>query len=331
MLRASWNLVREVASRNRPSRKPQFWENVGLATRRRFEFEIGRRLSAGWLDAPRVVDLSSIGFPDDQPSLRIEVTTREMINRAIFLYGTFEISETRLVQAYLRPGMTFLDVGAHIGYYTLIGARLVGDSGRVHSFEPGAATRAHLEANVARNGFGNVEIHAQALAEQTGQVGFYPSTLASNQGISSIIPSPSGNGRAAPVTVASLSLDDFAASLGGRRVDFLKMDIEGAELQVIRGGQSLLGGAEAPPMIFEAHELAPVADALRALGYRIRQLHYTLENGLELPDADAHIESLFAAYEAPNYFAAKDEATFDQVLRRANGGRPRLLRLLGRL
>lgn len=331
MLGASWNVLREVASRNRPSRKPQFWENVGLATRRRFEFEIGRRLDAHWLDAPRVIDLSSTGFSDGQPPLRIEVTAREMINRAIFLYGTFEISETRLVQAFLRPGMTFLDVGAHIGYYTLIGARLVGDAGRVHSFEPGTATRAHLEANVARNGLRNVEIHVQALAEQTGQVGFWPSTLASNQGISSIIPSASSDGQAAPITVPSLSLDDFVASLGDRRVDFLKMDIEGAELQVIRGGQRLLGGAEAPPMIFEAHELAPVADALRGLGYQIRQLHYTLENGLELPDADAQIESLFAAYEAPNYFAAKDEAIFEQVLRRANTSRPRLLRMLGRL
>jgi len=329
MLGASWNVLREVASRNRPSRKPQFWENVRLATRRRFELEIGRRLDAHWLDAPRVIDLSSTGFPDGQPPLRIEVTPREMINRAIFLYGTFEISETRLVQAFLRPGMTFLDVGAHIGYYTLIAARLVGEAGRVHSFEPGAATRAHLEANVARNHLGNVEIHVQALAEQTGEVGFWPSTLASNQGISSII--ASGDGQAAPVMVPSLSLDDFAASLGGRRIDFLKMDIEGAELQVIRGGQRLLGGAEAPPMIFEAHQLAPVASALRALGYRIRRLHYTLEHGLELPDADARFESLFAAYEAPNYFAAKDEAIFDQVLRRANSSRPRLLRMLGRL
>ena len=109
------------------------------------------------------------------------------------------------------------------------------------------------------------------------------------------------------------------------------MDIEGAELQVIRGGQRLLGGKDAPPMIFEAHELGPVAEALRPLGYQIRQLHYTLENGLELPDAEAHIESLFAAYEAPNYFAAKDEAVFDEVLTRANSGRSPLFRMLGRL
>ena len=162
-----------------------------------------------------------------------------MINRSIFLYGTFEISETRLVQAFLRPGMTFLDVGAHIGYYTLIAARLVGDTGRVHSFEPGTAMRAHLEANVARNDLHNVEIHAQALAERPAR---WASTRARWPAIRGSRPSSRRATGAAPVTVPSLSLDDFAASLGGRRIDFLKMDIEGPSCRSFEGGQRLLGG-----------------------------------------------------------------------------------------
>jgi FkbM family methyltransferase len=328
MTPAPWTALRELAARNRPRRKPQFWENVALSARRRIELEVGRRLRAGWLDQPRVVGLSGVGFGDGQPPPRIEVTTREAVSRTIFLYGTFEISETRLVQAFLRPGMTFLDVGAHIGYYTLIAARLVGETGRVVSFEPGDATRAHLEANVARNGFRNVEIRAEALAETSGQVGFYPSAVESNQGLSSIV--DPGDGRAPAVTVPSVSLDDFMARLG-RRVDFLKMDIEGAELQVIRGGQRVFSGPEAPPLIFEAHQLAPVAEALRALGYHIRRLHYTLAGGLELPAPDAPIDDLFAAYEAPNYFAAKDEALFARLLASANDRRSPLLRMLGRL
>jgi len=292
------------------------------------ELEVGCRLRSDWLDEPRVVSLSGLGFANDQPPPQMEVAAREMVNRSIFLYGTFEISETRLVQAFLRPGMTFLDVGAHIGYYTVIAARLVGGAGCVCSFEPGDTTREHLLANVERNGFRNVQIHAEALAETTGEVGFYPSVLAGNQGISSIV--APGDGRAAPVTVPSISLDDFAARLG-RRIDFLKMDIEGAELQVIRGGQRVLAGSDAPPIIFEAHELAPVADALHALGYRIRQLHYTLKGGLELPDAEAQIDNIFAAYEAPNYFAAKDDAVFADVVARANDRRSPLLRMLGRI
>jgi FkbM family methyltransferase len=292
------------------------------------ELEIGRRLWPGWLDKPRVVSLSEIGFADGGPALTIEVTPRELVNRSIFLYGTFEISETRLVQAFLRPGMTFLDVGAHIGYYTLIGARLVGESGRVFSFEPGGETRALLAANVSRNRFHNVQIRAEALSDTTGAVGFYPSVEAGNYGVSSIV--APADGRPAPVTVPSLSLDDFVAGVGGR-IDLLKMDVEGAEQQVIRGGQRFLSSPGAPPIIFEAHSLAPVADALRALGYRIRQLHYTLERGLELPDAEAQFDNIFAAYEAPNYVAAKDDSVFEEVLTRANTGRSPLLRLLGRI
>jgi len=327
-MRSSWSALREIAVRNRPSRKTQFWENVALAARRRVELEVGRRLRSGWLDEPRVVSLSAIGFPEGHPAPTIEVTPRELVNRSIFLYGTFEISETRLVQAFLRPGMTFLDVGAHVGYYTLIGARLVGDSGRVFSFEPGAETRALLAANVSRNAFQNVQIRAEALSEATGAVGFYPSAEAGNYGVSSIVAPP--DGRPAPVTVASVSLDDFVVGIGGR-IDLVKMDVEGAELQVIRGGRRFLSGPGAPPIIFEAHALAPVADALGALGYRIRQLHYTLERGLELPDAEAQFDNIFAAYEAPNYVAAKDDSVFEEVLTRANTGRSPLLRLLGRI
>jgi FkbM family methyltransferase len=325
---SSWSALREIAVRNRPSRKPQFWENFGLATRRRVELEVGCRLRAGWLDEPRVVSLSAIGFPDGGHAPTIQVTPRELVNRSIFLYGTFEISETRLVQAFLRAGMTFLDVGAHIGYYTLIGARLVGNSGRVFSFEPGAETRALLAANVSRNALRNVQIRAEALSDTTGTVGFFPSAETGNFGVSSIV--PPADGRPPPVTVASVSLDDFLAGVGGR-VDLVKMDVEGAELQVVRGGQRVLSGPEAPSIIFEAHTLAPVADALGTLGYRIRQLHYTLERGLELPDVDARFDNIFAAYEAPNYFAAKDDAVFDEVLARANSGRSPLLRVLGRI
>ncbi len=70
---------------------------------------------------------------------------------------------------------------------------------------------------------------------------------------------------------------------------------------------------------------------MRALGYKIRRLHYPLENGLELPDAEAPLRSLFEDYEAPNYFAAKDEGVFSEAVARANAKRSAALRFLGRL
>jgi FkbM family methyltransferase len=317
-----------VLARNRPSQKPQLWEDLPLALRRRLAFEIGRRRDRSWLDRPQVVTLSEIGSGREGAPLKIELVPSEMTNQAMFLYGTFEISETRLVQALLRPGMTFVDVGANIGYYTLMAARLVGSAGVVHAFEPHAPMRHKLEENVGRNGFENVVLHPEALARETGEVAFYATAWDANQGISSILP---GAGRTAVRKVPSLTLDDFVAGLGPRPVDLIKMDIEGAEIFAIQGGRHALSRADAPPLIFEAAELAPVAHELHDLGYKIRRLHYTLENGLALPDAEAPLESLFDDYEAANYFAAKDEALFERVVERANTGRSSALRLLGRL
>jgi FkbM family methyltransferase len=280
------------------------------------------------LDRRHLVALSRVGFPDGSPPLKMEVVPREMMNRAMFLYGTFEISETRLVQSLLHPGMTFLDVGANIGYYTLIAARLVGATGMVHSFEPSDAMRSKLEANIRRNGFVNVTVHPEALAQTTGEVEFFASQSSANQGISSILP---GEGRAAAHKVPSVSLDDFQARLAGRRVDLIKMDIEGAELLAIEGGRLTFSHQDAPPLIFEARDPGPIADTLGSLGYQIRRLHYTLEEGLQLPEVGAPLDSLFDDYEAPNYLAAKDPGVFRAALARANTRRSPILRLLGRV
>jgi len=320
--------LKGVVARNRPSRKPQLWEDPLLALRRRVRLEISRRTSESWLDAPHVGPLSEVGFPAGVAPPELQLVPREMTNRGMFLYGTFEISETRLLQALLQPGMTFVDVGANIGYYTVIAGRLVGPGGAVHAFEPNLAMRGRLAENVRLNGLGNVVIHAEALAGHTGQVDFYASTTEANQGISSIIP---GAGRDARQSVPCFTLDDYWPTLGQPLDVVMKMDIEGAEREVLAAGQRTLTGPAAPPLIFEAAELGPVAEVLRGSGYHIRRIHYRLETGLELTEPGASFDDLFAAYEAPNYFAAKDDSLFDRVLARANANRPLQLRMLGRV
>ena len=327
---SSWiERVRDVARRNRPSRKPQLWEDPWLALRRRLAFEVNRRTHADWLDRTHVVALSGAGFANGggaPPSMA--VVPREMINQSLFLYGSFEISETRLIQSLLRPGMTFLDIGANIGYYTVIGARLVGPSGKVHCFEPHHDIRAKLEDNIARNGFQNVVVHGEAVAEKSGTVTFFVSANEQHQGISSILP---GVGRRESQPVPSVSLDDFVAGLGSDSVDLIKMDIEGAELQVISGGHRTLAANHAPAIIFETRDLEPIARTLGAFGYHIKRHHYTLARGLELLDPDAEFDDIFADYEAPNYLAAKDAGVFQAAVDAANAARPAVLRVLGRI
>jgi len=224
--------------------------------------------------------------------------------------------------------MLFLDVGANIGYYSLVAAQLVGPAGAVHAFEPSSGIRAKLEDNLRLNGLTNVQVHGEAVSDRRGEVTFYESSWELNQGISSLLP---GDSRSIVTTVTSTTLDDLTAQLGGRAIDLIKMDIEGAEPFAIQGGQRLFSGPSAPNLIFEAADLAPLERLLVPLGYQIRCIHYTLENGLELPPTDSPVRSLFENYEAPNYFAAKDPAVFDAALKRSNERRPRLLRLLGRI
>jgi FkbM family methyltransferase len=296
--------------------------------RRRVAFEFHRRRKASWLDSDQVIDLSGAGFGADGKPPRMAVIPREMINQSLFLYGSFEISETRLIQALLHPGMTFVDVGANIGYYTVIAAHLVGSDGKVHAFEPHAEIRARLRDNVERNGYRNVIMHAEAMAASSGTVDFFANAFGANQGLSSIIP---GRGQEASQRVPSVSLDDFAAGLTPKRIDVIKMDIEGAEPQVIAGGQRTLSAPDAPAIIFEAADLPPMSEPLRACGYRIKRHHYTLAGGLQLLDPGEAFDDIFATYEAPNYLAAKDEAVFTTVLAAANAARSPLLRWLGRI
>jgi FkbM family methyltransferase len=326
---ANWAVrLKTFVERNAPSRKPQFWENLSLALRRRVEFELARRVSPGWVDRTHDVALSMVGFDDDGPPLRMLVVPREVMNKALFLYGTVEISETRLVQALLQPGMTFIDVGANIGYYSLIAAKLVGAMGAVHCFEPNSDIRNTLETHVLLNGFENVTISGEALTDVTGTVRFYKSIVSENNGISSIMP---GSGLGEAESVPAVTLDDLAARLG-RRIDLVKIDVEGAESQVFTGGRSLLSRPDAPALIFESFDVAPMRTFLSGYGYAVRHLHYTLRGGLELRDPDVPFDNIFAAYEPPNYFAAKDTGLFDAVVARANQRRsPSLKRLVGRL
>ena len=87
---------------------------------------------------------------------------------SISRYGFYEEGLTAMVLAYLKPGMTFLDVGAHVGYFTLLAAWLVGDTGRVHSFEPTPSTFDVLSLNTRSKA--NVFLNGEAVASKSGVV-----------------------------------------------------------------------------------------------------------------------------------------------------------------
>jgi FkbM family methyltransferase len=235
----------------------------------------------------------------------MEIVLQDSIGRAIYMYGVYEISVTRVFQAVLRPGDTLIDVGANRGYYTLLGAKLVGPSGEVHAFEPVEELRRSLERSVALNRFSGVVAHAEAVWERTGQVAFYEGMAQDNSGLSSIMPGPARS--VEPKLVPSTTLDDLATRV--RRIDLVKLDIEGCELPALRGAASVLGSANPPVVVFEATDAKPIAAHLRSYGYEVRAVHYSKPRGLEFPFLGQPFDNLYASYEASNFVAVAARCT----------------------
>ena len=139
----------------------------------------------------------------------------------------------RLLTRLLAPGMTFVDVGAHIGLLTLCGARAVGPQGRVVAFEPTPTTFDLLSRALAINGISDrVEAHCLACGARREHRAFYVGTVL---GHSSLLgPAPLSSERAAQeIEVEVVRLDDVVPT--GKRVDLVKIDVEGAELEVLHG------------------------------------------------------------------------------------------------
>lgn len=159
----------------------------------------------------------------------------EGLSPHLMLDGTWEMATTRVLACRVRPGMTAFDVGANLGYYTVLLAELVGASGRVHAAEPNPAVLSRLRRTVSLNGYdGRVSLHASPFSATAGEsvVLHVPAGLPQNASLH-------GGGREGATTHAlrTATLDDIA---GDAPVDLVKIDAEGAERSIWKGMARLL-------------------------------------------------------------------------------------------
>jgi FkbM family methyltransferase len=160
---------------------------------------------------------------------RVDLDLRDYIQRSIYL-GVFEPNESKLISGYLKPGMTFVDVGANVGYYTLLAAALVGASGHVISFEPSPYAFGRLKQAVEDNELSQVDLECAGLSHEPGEVElFLP--LSEGNHAPTMIPNEGGG----PITVPVQKLDDYLHEHEVERVDLIKIDVEGYEPNVING------------------------------------------------------------------------------------------------
>ncbi len=184
--------------------------------------------------------------------------------------GRVEPSVQLALAGYLRAGMTFYDVGANIGFFTLLAARIVGDRGKVFSFEPDSAVAARLKRNVGKNGFANVTVVNAGVWSSSGAVEFIVSDSSSpDHGIGRFTIEP---GQKSSIPAQCISLDDFVANAA--RPDAIKCDVEGAEVEVLRGASSLLRDYR-PWIVSELHSEENRAEVRRLLalcGYSLSDI-----------------------------------------------------------
>jgi FkbM family methyltransferase len=179
---------------------------------------------------------------------RLHVDTRSFLEWSIYIHGRYEPDVARLLQAQVRPGDVALDVGANIGAFAVLLGALVGPRGRVYAFEPQPDIFERLRRNLELNSLSQVQAEPLALADaqRTEQL-FAP--LGANKGTASLrrIDDPAGvTTSLCPVE----TLDRFVAERRLPRVDWIKIDVEGAELAVL-GGASRVLAEHRPRVIME--------------------------------------------------------------------------------
>jgi FkbM family methyltransferase len=164
-------------------------------------------------------------------------------------YGLYELDTARLIKKILRPGHHFIDIGANIGYFTLLAAQRVGPTGRIDAFEPQPDNRARLLRNIQQNNLTHrVTVHPQALSDHSGLATIYFPALSAtaNHGCSSLYPANAQSSHGTQVTTARL---DQALKQAHPRL--IKMDVEGAEPLVVSGMTDLLQCRNPPDIIAE--------------------------------------------------------------------------------
>lgn len=145
----------------------------------------------------------------------------------------YETETFRFLRENLRPGQVAFDVGAHLGLFSVVMARLVGDAGRVFSFEPTPKTFEILKETVRLNGCEEiVEVHAKAVSRATGTATFYDTGAEGSNANSLIQTAHSRTG----LTVETTSVDDFASERK-LSINCIKIDVEGAERDVLLGAE----------------------------------------------------------------------------------------------
>ncbi len=188
--------------------------------------------------------------------IRMSCDLRDAVQSSVYYRGVYEPKVTAMLLEELRPGDTFLDLGANAGYFSLLAARSVGQGGKVHSFEPSSELAGRLRRDAERNRFGHMTVHEVAVSDVPGRAVLAASPDMGAPDGGRFLTSPDHGDPDGTVEV--VAIDTYLPDL---RFDVGKIDIEGAEIGAIRGMKAAIRRSRPRLLFIEAIE-----DNLRRFG-----------------------------------------------------------------
>jgi FkbM family methyltransferase len=207
----------------------------------------------------------------------------------------YERGTTRVFTELVKEEMNVVDIGANIGYYTLLAARRVGPQGKVYAFEPEPRNFKLLSENLRLNGYENVVPIQKAVSNKAGTTSLFLSPRGSTS--HSLLPSRDRSKRT--ITIETVTLDEFFAAEGNPAIQVVKMDIEGWEIEALDGMGKLIAGNSPLKMIVEFYPWGLLSRGIspRVLTDKLIELGFTLsaideETGQTTPFDESHLEQL---------------------------------------
>jgi FkbM family methyltransferase len=243
---------------------------------------------------------------------KIYVNSQQHIAKSILAKGIFDLALTECIYRILKPGDNAIDVGANIGYTTNLMATICGKNGKVISFEPHPQLfNEYLLPNIALLqpcGFTGIIPHQLALSDETGDgVLFIPPAFDKNNGIATLVDNKQYKDK---ITIQKERLDKIVSP--NQKVKLLKIDVEGYELEVLKGADNLLKNKAIENIIYEDYKALDrkIENYLSKYGYHVFEIIKGFD-GIRLGDEDKNTKP----NPEPNYLATLSPDAIQSIFR----------------
>lgn len=236
---------------------PSFLTFIKHNTSGQFRYLLRQKLGSQWQDIPETVYAIKDGR-------KFEIGP-DGVYWGIYYGLGYEPEVTNILANLVKPDDVVLDIGTNFGWYTTLFAQIVGNQGKIHSFEPSPSTYEKLQKNIELNNCQDLVIaNRSAMGEHEGTAQINVFTQRSHACASlSTLGETDYQAFDTPLT----TLDLYMKKQGIERINFLKIDVEGSELAVLKGAADLLSSPSAPPMMIEIND-----DTSQAFGYTSEQI-----------------------------------------------------------